>query len=133
MDPVRVIVVDDDPLFAEALALTLAIDSRIAVAGIAHDGVDALQLCRSRRPDVVLMDLHMPGLDGIEVTRRIRATLPAIRVVMLTSDDDVGAIERSVEAGAVRFLVKASSSLEDVRDVVVDVSFQAIALPMRAA
>lgn len=132
MDPVRVIVVDDDPLFAEALALTLAVDQRIAVAGIAHDGLDALQLCRSRRPDVVLMDLHMPGMDGLETTRRIRSSFPSVRVVMLTSDDDVSAMESSVQAGAVRFLVKGAS-LDDVRDVVVTVPFQPIALPMRAA
>lgn len=132
MDPVRVIVVDDDPLFAEALALTLAVDQRIAVAGIARDGLDALQLCRSRRPDVVLMDLHMPGMDGLETTRRIRSSFPSVRVVMLTSDDDVSAMESSVQAGAVRFLVKGAS-LDDVRDVVVTVPFQPIALPMRAA
>jgi DNA-binding NarL/FixJ family response regulator len=132
VDPVRVVVVDDDPLFAEALALTLAVDQRIAVAGIAHDGLDALQLCRSKRPDVVLMDLHMPGLDGLETTRRLRATLPSIRVVMLTSDDAVSAVEHSVEAGAVRFLVKGAS-LDDVRDVVVTVAVQTLAAPMRAA
>jgi len=132
MDPVRVVVVDDDPLFAEALGLTLAIDSRIAVAGIAHDGLEALQLCRRRRPDVVLMDLHMPGLDGLETTRRIRETFPGIQVVMLTSDDDVAAMETSIDAGATRFLVKGAS-LDEVRDVVVSVSFRVSALPMRAA
>jgi DNA-binding NarL/FixJ family response regulator len=132
MDPVRVVVVDDDPLFAEALALTLAVDPRIAVAGIAHDGLEALQLCRRHKPDVVLMDLHMPGLDGLETTRRIRDTLPGIQVVMLTSDDDVAAMDTSIRAGATRFLVKGAS-LDEVRDVVVSVSFRAIALPMRAA
>jgi DNA-binding NarL/FixJ family response regulator len=132
MDAVRVVVVDDDPLFAEALALTLAIDPRIAVAGIAHDGLEALQLCRRRRPDVVLMDVHMPGLDGIETTRRIRETFPGIQVVMLTSDDDVAAMEASIGAGATRFLVKGAL-LDEVREVVVSVPFRGIALPMRAA
>jgi len=132
MDAVRVVVVDDDPLFAESLALTLAVDPRIAVAGIAHDGLEALQLCRRRRPDVVLMDLHMPGLDGLETTRRLRDSLAGTHVVMLTSDDALEAMESSVAAGAVRFLVKGAS-LDDLRDVIVSVSFQRTWLPMRAA
>lgn len=132
MNPIRVVVVDDDPLFAESLALTLAVDPRIALAGIAYDGLDAIHLCRRRRPDVCLMDLHMPGLDGIEATQRIRASLPAVRVVMLTSDDAVSAVADSVDAGAVRFLLKGTS-LDDLRDAVVAVAFQQQALPMQAA
>lgn len=128
MTPVRVVVVDDDPLFAEGLALTLAIDPRIAVSGIAHDGLEALQLCRRKRPNVVLMDIHMPGLDGIETTRQIRDVLSGIRVVMLTSDDDAAARESSADAGAVRFLIKGAS-LDEVRDVVVTVSAEDAALP----
>jgi len=128
MTPVRVVVVDDDPLFAEGLALTLAIDPRIAVSGIAHDGLEALQLCRRKRPNVVLMDIHMPGLDGIETTRQIRGVLSGIRVVMLTSDDDDAARESSADAGAARFLVKGAS-LDEVRDVVVSVSAEDAALP----
>ena len=132
MDPVRVVVVDDDPLFAEALSLTLAIDHRIVVAGIAYDGLEALQLCRSRRPDVVLMDLHMPGLDGIETTRRLRVTMPTTQVVMLTSDDAVEAEDSSFDAGAVHFLVKGAS-LDEVRDVVVSTGFRRAPAAMRAA
>lgn len=128
MTPVRVVVVDDDPLFAEGLALTLAIDPRIAVSGIAHDGLEALQLCRRKRPSVVLMDIHMPGLDGIETTRQIRDVLSGIRVVMLTSDDGDAARESSADAGAARFLVKGAS-LDEVRDVVVSVSGEDAALP----
>jgi DNA-binding NarL/FixJ family response regulator len=130
MEAVRVVVVDDDPLFADCLALTLATDTRIAVAGIAHDGLEALRLCRGRRPDVVLMDLHMPGLDGLETTRRLRETTPWVRVVMLTADDS--AFLDSLEAGAVRFLHKGAS-LEQVRDAVVDVASAAPALPVPAA
>ena len=132
MHPIRVLVVDDDPLFADSLALTLAIDGRIAVAGIAHDGLEALQLCRRSRPDVVLMDLHMPGMDGIETTRRIRETHPRVNVVMLTGDDTPTVAEDAVDAGVVRFLLKRES-LEDVRDTVVSVPLQRTGMPMRAA
>ena len=66
---VRVLIVDDHALFAEALMLTLGIDERIEVVAHAANGAEAITLTRTLRPDVVLMDLHMPGMDGIEATK----------------------------------------------------------------
>jgi len=72
-EAVRVLVVDDHALFAEALMLTLGIDERIEVIGSASSGVEAVSLAEAMRPDVVLMDVHMPTMDGIEATRRFGA------------------------------------------------------------
>src|SRR5438046_10314829 len=73
---VRVLVVDDHALFAEALMFTLGIEDRIEVVGWAKDGVEAVSLAESLQPDVVLMDVHMPCMDGIEATRRLRGVSP---------------------------------------------------------
>src|SRR5512132_3457608 len=83
--PIRVLVVDDHALFAEALMLTLGIDDRIEVVGSASSGVEAVSLAEALRPDVVLMDVHMPSMDGIEATRRVRNVSPGSRVVMVTA------------------------------------------------
>lgn len=125
--PVRVLVADDDPLFAEALAIQLALDDGIDVVGIAHDGAEACSLCAVQRPDVVLMDLHMPVLDGLEATRRIAREHLETRVLILSSDEDLGAVDRSVEAGAARFLTKRAS-LEEVRTAVLGGSGRVIPL-----
>src|SRR2546428_13321140 len=84
-DVVRVLVVDDHALFAEALMLTLGIDERIEVVGSASSGVEGVSLAEALRPDVVLMDVHMPSMDGIEATRRVRRVSPSTRVVMVTA------------------------------------------------
>src|SRR5438094_6901345 len=83
--PVRVLIVDDHALFAEALMLTLGIDARIEVVGHAVSGREAVLLARTLRPEVVLMDLHMPGMDGIEATKAVLRELPSVRVIMVTA------------------------------------------------
>jgi DNA-binding NarL/FixJ family response regulator len=114
--PTRVLLVDDDRLFAESVAVALGRDGRIDVVGIAADGTEAIDLAERLMPDLVLMDIAMPGLDGIAATRTIRERSPATRVVMLTastgrSDEDV-----SGAAGAIGYLRKSELNSPRVAD-----------------
>ena len=104
--PIRVLVADDHDLFAETLVSLLAGDDRIEIVGRAVNGAEAIRLAGTHRPDVVLMDVHMPVVDGIEATLALRAESPAIRVVMLSSSSAVEDVERSRGAGAVGYLTK---------------------------
>lgn len=92
-DRVRVLIVDDDDDFASAMRAALTADGRIDVAGIAHDGLEALELTKSLRPDLVLLDLEMPRMDGYETLRRLnkRAHKPPVIVLTgVTDADDLG-------------------------------------------
>jgi len=108
--PVRVLLVDDQALFREALATLLAVRPEIQVVGEAGDGDAALRQAAALRPDVVLMDLHMPLLDGIAATRRLRVEQPAIQVLALTTFDDDEDVFAALRAGAVGYLLKDVSS-----------------------
>src|SRR3954469_6342720 len=83
-DRVSVVIADDQRLFAEALEAILSTDGRIAVVGRADNGRNAVELAREHEPDIVLMDIAMPVMDGIEATRAIRQEVPGTRVVVLT-------------------------------------------------
>ena len=109
---VRVLVADDDALFVEGLWTLLAGDDRIEVVGTAADGEEAVHLAEALRPDLVLMDKAMPRLDGIEATRRIRDLVPNVCILMLTSSDEPGDMERASEAGASGYMSKESASSE---------------------
>jgi DNA-binding NarL/FixJ family response regulator len=106
----RVLVVDDHRLFSEALAAALEVDERFAVVGQARDGLEAVDAAARLRPDAVVMDLHMPRLDGAEATRRILAARTSRRIVMVSSSDDPVDVERSLAAGAACFLTKGSTA-----------------------
>ena len=106
MPPVRILIVDDDAAFVEAVRAQLAGDGRFEVVGHADKGTDALQLARTLTPDLVLMDIAMPRMDGIVAARRLQKTCPGCRVVMLTGSDAVADFDRSREAGAIDYLRK---------------------------
>jgi len=108
---VRVLVVDDHALFAEALMLTLAIDDRIEVVGCASNGAEAVSFAEALRPDVVLMDVHMPSMDGIEATRRVRRISPRSQVVMVTGARSSEVAAHALAAGASRYLTKDTPAL----------------------
>ena len=118
---IRVVVSDDQQIVREGFAALLATQPDFAVVGTAADGAEAVRVCRSRRPDVVLMDVRMPGLDGIEATRRITTDGDAApRVLMLTTFDLDAYVYDALGAGASGFLLKdvaAEQLFEAVRIV----------------
>ena len=104
------LLVDDQSLFREALATLLGARPEVQVVGEAGDGFEALQRSAALRPDVVLMDLHMPVLDGIAATRRLRVEQPGVRVLALTTFDDDEDVFEALRAGALGYLLKDVSS-----------------------
>jgi two-component system, NarL family, response regulator DegU len=113
---IRVVLADDHRLVREGLQRTLT-DAGLDVVGEARDGDEAQQLAVRLRPDIVLMDVSMPGADGITVARRLRSRAPETRVVVLTMHDDADLLERAWAAGVVGYLVKDASGA-DVVDAV---------------
>ena len=106
---VRVVIVDDDALVRTALRLILESDSGIMVLGEGSDGRSGYDAARSLRPDVVLMDLHMPGTDGVWATAQIAADCPDTKVLVLTAFDTDAMVAAALRAGATGFLLKDSA------------------------
>jgi DNA-binding NarL/FixJ family response regulator len=98
---VHVLVVDDNPLLAEAVSALLETDARIAVVGCAENGAEAVDFARKLVPDVVLMDIRMPVMSGVEATERILDWLPEVKVLILTALGSEEEIEAAFAAGAV--------------------------------
>jgi two-component system, NarL family, nitrate/nitrite response regulator NarL len=118
--PIRVLIADDHRLFAEALEAILAGESRIEVVGRARNGAEAVELALDLDPDVVLMDISMPVMDGLEATRRIREAQPDASVLMLTGSNAAVDVDRSRTAGAAGYVTKdriASQLVEAIVDV----------------
>jgi DNA-binding NarL/FixJ family response regulator len=118
---IRVLIVDDHRLFAEALEAILAGDERITVVGHAADGREAVRLAQDLRPDLVLMDISMPVLDGIEAAREIRATDDAARILMLTGSNSRSDVDRARTAGAAGYVTKDRIAAELI-DAIVEIS-----------
>jgi DNA-binding NarL/FixJ family response regulator len=115
--PVRVLVVDDQDLVREGIASLLGIQPGISVVATAADGLEAVEAAVAHRPDVALVDIRMPGLDGIGTVEVLTARVPGCRVVMLTTFDDHEYVARALRAGAVGYLLKNLPSAELARAV----------------
>lgn len=133
MSPVRVLLVDDQALFREALATLLAVHPAIEVVGEAGDGAQAIARVAATRPDVVLMDLRMPVLDGIAATRRLRAEHPDVKVLALTTFDGDDEVFAALRAGAVGYLLKDVSGERLVEAVVAAAAGGSVLQPSVAA
>ncbi len=107
---IRVLVVDDQALFREALVALLAVQAGIEVVGEAANGKEAVEAVDRLRPDVVLMDLRMPVLDGVGATRRLHADHPRVRVLALTTFDGDAEVFPALRAGAVGYLLKDATT-----------------------
>lgn len=106
MKSIRVLIVDDHEIVREGLQILLSEESGIEVAGTAKDGAEGLALIKKLKPDVVLMDIAMPGMDGIETMKRVLSTFPAIHIIILTSYSDDMRVRDAIQAGATGYLLK---------------------------
>jgi DNA-binding NarL/FixJ family response regulator len=114
---IRVAVVDDHTIVRNGLVALLGAHADLEIVGAAGDGEAAVTLCVEQRPDVVLMDLSMPGVGGIEATRRIAAEAPGVQVVVLTSFMDRDRIVEALSAGAIGYLLKDAEPEELIRGI----------------
>jgi DNA-binding NarL/FixJ family response regulator len=115
--PVRVVIADDHPLFRDGLAVLLRSGGDTELAGVATTGPEAVELAIRLRPDVVVLDVRMPGLTGIEATRRILADCPQVAVVVLSMLDDDESVFAALRAGARGYLLKGATR-EEIRAAV---------------
>jgi DNA-binding NarL/FixJ family response regulator len=109
-DPISVLVVDDHRMFAEAIELLLAGHEGIEIMGAVGTGEEAIEMAAAKAPDVVLMDIDLPGIDGIETTRRIRDEVPDAQVIVITAFQEPATIAAAIQAGASGYLPKTKAA-----------------------
>lgn len=115
--PLDVVIADDHPVFRDGLRALLATDPAIQIVGEASTGTDVITLVNEVQPDVVLMDLHMPGGDGVAATREIARTSPHVAVLVLTMFDDDDSVFAAMRAGARGYLLKGTNQADVLRAV----------------
>lgn len=112
MTPIRILLVDDHAVVRSGLSKFLMVNKDMELVGEASDGAEALQMVRENHPDVILMDLMMPGMDGITATREIRALYPEIKIIALTSFSEQNMVQGALQAGAIGYLQKNVTAAE---------------------
>ncbi|MCD5348374.1 response regulator transcription factor [Agromyces sp. H3Y2-19a] len=133
MNPIRVVVADDHPIVRAGIVGLLDTAAGIEVVGEAANGAEAIELARSRHPDLVLMDLRMPGIDGAAATAEIVATVPGTRVLVLTTYETDEHILAAIEAGAGGYLLKAAPQDEIVAGITAVAGGETVLAPSIAA
>jgi NarL family two-component system response regulator LiaR len=106
LQSIRVMIVDDHPMVRDGLRVGLTVLPNLEVVGEAENGADAIKLCAQTQPDVVLMDMMMPQVDGATATQTIRRRFPAVQVIALTSFEEPAFVQRAIQAGAIGYILK---------------------------
>ncbi|MBF4763928.1 response regulator transcription factor [Nocardioides islandensis] len=117
MDTIRVMIVDDHPTFVQGLQFVVSTTESIAVVTVAENGAEAVEQAAELQPDVILMDLHMPVMNGIDATAQIKATSPNIAILVLTMLEDDDSVFAAMRAGASGYLLKGADKDEIVRAI----------------
>jgi len=117
MEPIRILICDDHAPFRRGLHMMLSTDPSLEVVGEASDGVEAVAMAAQLQPDVILMDLQMPRLHGLEATRRIVGSSPHMRILVLTMSDDTETVFHALQAGACGYILKGARKVDVVRSI----------------
>lgn len=108
-DPIKVLIADDHETLREGLSILLEFEPDMQVVGVACDGQEAVELAKQLRPDVVVMDISMPNMNGLEATQLIRAALPDTNVLIVSAEGDDTGVEQAMGCGALGFICKHTS------------------------
>lgn len=115
--PITVLIADDHETLREGLSILLEFEADMQVVAMARDGLEAVELAKQHRPDVVVMDITMPNMNGLEATREIRAALPDTNVLIVSAEGDDTGVEQAIACGALGFICK-HTSLMNVPDAI---------------